>query len=119
MNPRLHDELSALCAVYYSGEISEQERALVQIHLAYCKSCRERFLEYREIVSGVVPALAAAEAREFAGKADQWFTTQEEAERSLMARLNSSSGPKKKSSRGRGAAGDPRRRSSRRARRDS
>ena len=43
MNPKLHAGLQSLCALYYSGEISEEEWALLQIHMAYCGPCHARF----------------------------------------------------------------------------
>ena len=64
MNPQFHDEFVALCALYYSGEISEEEWALLQIHMAYCNACHEKFLEYERITSGVIPAMAAVAAPE-------------------------------------------------------
>ena len=62
MNPQFHDEFVALCALYYSGEISEEEWALLQIHMAYCDSCHEQFQQYGKIASEVIPAMAAAAA---------------------------------------------------------
>lgn len=61
MNPPWHDEFVALCALYPSGELTEEEWALLQVHLAYCDSCRQLFDEYREIVRDVIPAMAAAD----------------------------------------------------------
>ena len=43
MKPELHTELHALCTLFYSGEISEEEWALLQIHMAYCERCYETF----------------------------------------------------------------------------
>ena len=62
MNPHFHDEFVALSALYHSGEISEEEWALLQIHMAYCDSCRERFEQYQQIASDVIPAMAAVAA---------------------------------------------------------
>jgi hypothetical protein len=64
LNPQFHDEFVALCALYYSGETSEEEWALLQIHMAYCDSCHKRFLEYQQITSDVIPVMAAVASSE-------------------------------------------------------
>jgi len=90
VNPQFHDEFVALCALFYSGEISEEEWALLQIHMGYCDSCQERFLQYERITSDVIPAIAAVAAsngelrRESSRSVDA-------AERRLMSRLEDSS----------------------------
>ena len=43
MELKLHAALQALFALYYSSEISEEEWALLQIHMAYCDECHEKF----------------------------------------------------------------------------
>ena len=68
LNPQFHDEFVALSALYYSGDISEEEWALLQIHMAYCDPCHEMFLEYQRITSDVIPALAAAAASEIGNR---------------------------------------------------
>lgn len=90
MNPELHREFEALCALFYSGEISEEDWALLQIHMAYCDSCHERFLEYQRIASDVIPALAAAAASENDDMHREPAQATQAAERKLMARLDSS-----------------------------
>jgi hypothetical protein len=44
MTAKLHEELAALCSRFFSGELSEEEWALLQIHLAYCDSCHRDFI---------------------------------------------------------------------------
>jgi hypothetical protein len=90
VNPQFHDEFVALCALYYSGEISEEEWALLQIHLAYCDSCHERFLQYQRITSDVIPAMAAVAASEHSHAPRESTRTLEAAERQLMSQLDSS-----------------------------
>jgi hypothetical protein len=46
MTPQMHAELEALCLLFHSGEISEEEWALLQIHMAYCDGCHQAFLQY-------------------------------------------------------------------------
>lgn len=87
MNPHFHDEFVALCALYHSGEISEEDWALLQIHMAYCDSCHERFLQYQQIAADVVPAMAAIAASEVAGLPQQSDADLHAAELRLMSRL--------------------------------
>jgi hypothetical protein len=91
VNPQLHDEFVALCTLYYSGEISEEEWALLQIHMAYCDTCNERFLAYQRITSDVIPAMAAAASSEAGYAPAESAKTLEAAERQMMSRLESSS----------------------------
>ncbi len=89
LNPQFHDEFVALCALYYSGEVSEEEWALLQIHMGYCDSCHEKFLDYQRITSGVIPAMAAVAASELDNAPPEPDKSLEGAERRLMGRLNS------------------------------
>jgi anti-sigma factor RsiW len=114
VNPQLHDELAQLCAVYYSGEISEEEWALLQVHMARCKSCHELFLQFGQIHREVVPALAAQAASEPGKSPETWASPIEEAEESLMSRLNSAAAAP---ARGLVTPGESKSCSSRRARR--
>jgi hypothetical protein len=41
MTARLHAELRSLIGVLFSGDISDEDWALLQIHTAYCPACRE------------------------------------------------------------------------------
>ena len=90
VNPQFHDEFVALCALYYSAEISEEDWALLQIHMAYCDSCHERFLDYQRITSDVIPAMAAAAASELGNALGESASTLEATERQLMNKLDSS-----------------------------
>lgn len=67
MNSRLHHEFVALCPLFYSGEITDEEWALLQVHLAYCDSCRQEFEQYKQIHRDVIPLMAASAATETAG----------------------------------------------------
>jgi hypothetical protein len=60
VNPRWHDEFVALCALFPSGELTDEEWALLQVHLAYCPSCRVVFDEYQQIAASVIPVMASA-----------------------------------------------------------
>lgn len=91
MNSQFHDEFVTLCALFYSGEISEEEWALLQIHMAYCDSCQERFHQYQMVTADVIPAMAAVAASEARDGPLESASSVEVAERKLMDRLNSSS----------------------------
>jgi len=89
VNPHFHDEFVSLVPLFYSGELTDEEWALLQVHMAYCESCRERFEQYEHFASEVVPAMAASAAAEsFFGprESDSSFR---EAEQRLMSRLKS------------------------------
>ncbi len=88
MNPQLHDEFVALCALFYSGEISDQEWALLQVHLAYCDSCRSTFEQYKQIAEDVIPAMAASAAAESQAAPVESASALGEAERRLMESLH-------------------------------
>jgi hypothetical protein len=87
VNPQWHDEFVALCALYQSGELNEEEWALLQVHLAYCDSCRIVFDEYQQIAAGVIPTLAAGAASEQDVNPSSFSV--EAAEQRLMERLDS------------------------------
>jgi anti-sigma-K factor RskA len=91
MNPEFHDEFVALSAVYYSGEISEEEWALLQIHMAYCDSCHENFLQYQRVTSDVIPIMAAIAASEHDYVSRESEESVKDAERKLMGRHSSPS----------------------------
>jgi hypothetical protein len=88
VNPELHDEFVALCALYGAGELTEEEWALLQVHLAYCESCSKTFQQYQLIADHVVPALAeSAYAASDLSRASSSFSI-DAAERKLMSRLD-------------------------------
>jgi hypothetical protein len=88
VNHRFHDEFVGLCALYHSGEISEEEWALLQIHMAYCDPCHERFRQYQQIASDLVPAMAAVAASEAGDIPEQSADALRAAEQRLMGRLD-------------------------------
>lgn len=93
MKPEFHDQFVELSALYFSGEISDEEWALLQIHLAYCEPCHERFLQFQEVSSEVIPALAAELAKERGSPAEESADTALAAEERLMHRLESLPSP--------------------------
>lgn len=85
MNPQVHEYFAALCALYYSDELSMEEWALLQVHMAYCEECEQRFQDYKTLAKDVIPAMAAAAAAESASReTPEQFRA---AEQKLMDRL--------------------------------
>jgi hypothetical protein len=62
VNPEFHDQFVALCALFHAGKISDEEWALLQVHMAYCDSCHDRLLQYQRIASEVMLAMAGVMA---------------------------------------------------------
>ncbi|MBW8869684.1 MAG: hypothetical protein JF563_02755, partial [Acidobacteriales bacterium] len=86
MNPQFHQEFVALCALFFTGELTDEEWALLQVHLAYCDTCRTTFEEYKQLHRNVIPAMAAADSgvAESVKESDRDF---EEAEKRLLESL--------------------------------
>jgi hypothetical protein len=93
VKPEFHAEFVELSALYFSGEISDEEWALLQVHLAYCESCHERFLQYQRVSAEVIPALAAELANAHAGLDQESAESAKAAEERLMHRLESLRSP--------------------------
>lgn len=86
MNPQFHEHFMTLTALFYSDELSMEEWALLQVHMAYCEECEQRFQEYKELTKGVIPVMAAAAVADTAPhETPEEFR---EAERRLMDRLH-------------------------------
>ncbi len=45
MTPQMHAGLNALIDRFYGEEITEEEWALLQVHMAYCGSCEKEFVD--------------------------------------------------------------------------
>lgn len=71
MNPQFHEEFVQLCALFYSDEISDEDWALLQVHMAYCKDCESRFFQYQQLARDVIPMMAAAAVAAEADAASQ------------------------------------------------
>jgi hypothetical protein len=55
MTRQMHAELMALCRVFYSEGISEEEWALLQIHMAYCEGCHWLFVALQQTATPGTP----------------------------------------------------------------
>jgi hypothetical protein len=103
VNPHFHDEFIALCALFFAGELTDEEWALLQVHLAYCDSCLERFEEYQRQSSDVIPLMAASASSQPEGVVDTSGCSLEASEQLLMVQLNTAPAKKiKKANRERG-----------------
>jgi hypothetical protein len=88
MNPQWHDEFVALCALFPSGELTEEERTLLQVHLAYCDSCRVAFREYQQITNDVMPVMASSVYSELENNLEASSFSLEAAAQRLMSQLD-------------------------------
>jgi hypothetical protein len=88
VNLQFHDEFIALCALFFAGELTDEEWALLQVHLAYCDSCRTKFEEYQRLHANVIPLMAASASSEPEGAAKPSGFSLEVAEQRLMAKLD-------------------------------
>src|SRR5580700_6950681 len=57
-----HEKFRELCALGMSGDLSAQERAQLEKHLAGCSECREAYSEYSILNEDGMPSLAAENA---------------------------------------------------------
>jgi anti-sigma-K factor RskA len=87
VNPEFHDEFVALVPLFYSGELTDEEWALLQVHMAYCDSCREVFEQHEQIATEVIPAMASSAAAQSPRRPEESEGSLREAERQLMNRL--------------------------------
>jgi anti-sigma-K factor RskA len=94
VNPQIHDEFVALVALFYSGELTDEEWALLQVHLAYCDTCRSTFEQYKHITANVIPAMAASAVAELNSLPRESESAIAEAERRLMSQLGVAPFPK-------------------------
>jgi hypothetical protein len=88
VNPQWHDEFVSLCALFSSGELTEEEWALLQVHLAYCESCRVTFEEYQQLAGSVIPILAASSYSESQTTPEALHFSLDAAEQRLMRQLD-------------------------------
>lgn len=54
-----HEEFLELCAVWTSGELSEEEQKRLQDHVATCAECRQALLEFEAVADVGVPLLSS------------------------------------------------------------
>jgi hypothetical protein len=88
VNPQFHDEFIALSTLFFAGELTDEEWALLQVHLAYCDSCRTRFEEYQRLHADVIPLMAASASAEPESAAITSGFSLEAAEQRLMEQVD-------------------------------
>jgi anti-sigma-K factor RskA len=98
VNSGLHEEFVALTALYYSGDLTDEEWALLQVHLAYCEPCRWSFEEYRQITAEVIPAMVGSAAAESKVPPIESASSLRDAEKALLNRVNSTAAIDKETS---------------------
>lgn len=96
VNSRVHDEFLALIPLRFSDEISEEDWALLQIHMAYCDICHERYLQYLKLTSEVIPAMAGIAATETDDLPEDTAESLDAAELRLMQAIDSMAVPKER-----------------------
>ena len=55
-----HEQFSELCALYPTGALSEDEVSVLRKHLLGCLECRDRLVDYRQMVHDGLPLLGGA-----------------------------------------------------------
>ena len=75
--------------LFPSGELSEEEWALLQVHLAYCGCCRVVFKEYRHLADNVMPVVASIASSDSESKPGTSSFSPDPAEQRLMSQLSS------------------------------
>jgi len=78
-----HEEFLRLCAVATAGELSANEQARLEAHLAVCQECRQAMDEYETAARVTVSALMQEFAPAGATASDSWSV--EEAEEIFQA----------------------------------
>lgn len=73
-----HNEFLELCAVSTSGQLTEEEQKKLQEHLAVCESCRKTLKQYKAVVDGAIPVIAAGEASEDLEARPNWSEGKEQ-----------------------------------------
>jgi hypothetical protein len=86
-SPHSHEEFVELCALSTAGSLRPEEAARLCEHLIDCPSCRRLKRQYESVVKHLLPALAAESRSEPDSEpsSSRWWL--EQAETSLMARL--------------------------------
>jgi len=85
--PDPHEEFEELCALSTTGELTAEESARLEEHLAHCDACRESQRLFELVVAMAIPALAEEDGADqgHGSSPDSWSI--KEAEAALMESL--------------------------------
>lgn len=98
-----HDEFLELCAISTSGELTQEEQAKLDRHLAACPDCRRAIREYQAIADDAIPSIAASEDHASVDPGPRWSLKQ--AEKRFLDRLGNQPEQPPERTAGRNAAG--------------
>jgi len=56
-----HEQFLELCAISTTGELTEDERKKLELHLAACSTCRKAKREYEILAGTILPHIARME----------------------------------------------------------
>jgi hypothetical protein len=91
--PDSHEEFESLCALSTTGELTAEEWARLERHLAHCDACRGAKRQYERVVASAIPAMAAESASEPDDVSAPGSWSIEEAESILMDSLRGEPAP--------------------------
>jgi hypothetical protein len=97
MSSHPHDEFVRLAALDTTGELSPDERDLLEEHLSHCEDCRQARLSYDRVVREVLPPLAAEMHADSHDENVTEFWSKDDAERRLMTAIDQEPVPTEKS----------------------
>jgi len=85
--PDPHEEFEELCALSTTGELTAEEWARLEQHLAHCDACRESQRLFERVVAMAIPLMAEEDGadQDHGSSPDSWSI--EEAEAALMESL--------------------------------
>jgi hypothetical protein len=91
--PDSHEEFLSLCALSTTGELTAEEWARLNDHLAHCEECRHAKQEYERVVATTIPALGAESTSESDAGSPPGAWSMEQAEADLMDALRGEPSP--------------------------
>jgi hypothetical protein len=91
--PDSHEEFLELCALSTTGELTVEEWARLNAHLAQCEECRHAKQEFERVVGTTIPALAAEASSEADAASPPGAWSIEQAEADLMDALRGEPSP--------------------------
>jgi hypothetical protein len=90
VNAPFHQGFEELVALFYADELTDEEWDLLQIHMAYCDSCRDVFDQLAQVSNKAIPVLAAASTEEIASMHQESEESFAASERRLLDSLRES-----------------------------